>query len=230
MADLRQTIIRGGLELLFFTGAHLALKPLVGGVGAILTLHHVRPPRPDSLPAQPHPRSHAALSHPRGQTAAPLGRRRDQPRRDAPPPDRARFRPPLRLPHLRRRLSRQAAIRLSDPQARRDARSRSMCRPSFPDRLGELWWLALEAVIAKQRAHRACHRRREPHLRLRYRRGEARALRRALLVAAAPADRSRAARHRARSRRLLCGRHRRVLQGSVHGLAGDRRSSPPIRW
>ena len=47
MPSLKQTIIRGGLEGLYFTGAHVALKPLVGGVGAILTLHHVRPPRPD---------------------------------------------------------------------------------------------------------------------------------------------------------------------------------------
>src|SRR5271169_3108942 len=46
MAGLRQTTIRGGLESLYFTGAHWALKPLVGGVGAILTLHHVRPQRP----------------------------------------------------------------------------------------------------------------------------------------------------------------------------------------
>ena len=47
MAGLKQTIIRGGLESLYFSGAHLALRPFVGGVGAILTLHHVRPPRPD---------------------------------------------------------------------------------------------------------------------------------------------------------------------------------------
>ena len=46
MAGLRQTIIRGGLESLYFSGAHAALKPFVGGVGVILTLHHVRPPRP----------------------------------------------------------------------------------------------------------------------------------------------------------------------------------------
>jgi peptidoglycan/xylan/chitin deacetylase (PgdA/CDA1 family) len=46
MAGLKQTIIRGGLESLYFTGAHWALKPVVGGIGAILTLHHVRPPRP----------------------------------------------------------------------------------------------------------------------------------------------------------------------------------------
>ena len=47
MAGLKQTIIRGGLESLYFTGAHIALRPFVAGVGAILTLHHVRPPRPD---------------------------------------------------------------------------------------------------------------------------------------------------------------------------------------
>ena len=46
MAGLKQTIIRGGLESLYFTGAHIALRPFVRGVGAILTLHHVRPPRP----------------------------------------------------------------------------------------------------------------------------------------------------------------------------------------
>ncbi len=47
MAGLKQTIIRGGLETLYFTGAYIALRQFVGGVGAILTLHHVRPPRPD---------------------------------------------------------------------------------------------------------------------------------------------------------------------------------------
>ena len=47
VAGLKKTIIRGGLESLYFTGAHIAFRPFVGGVGAILTLHHVRPPRPD---------------------------------------------------------------------------------------------------------------------------------------------------------------------------------------
>src|SRR5436309_16095987 len=32
---------------MYFSGAHLAMRPFWGGVGAILTLHHVRPPRPD---------------------------------------------------------------------------------------------------------------------------------------------------------------------------------------
>ena len=43
---MKQTIIRTGLETLYFTGMHHFMRPLVGGVGAILTLHRVRPPRP----------------------------------------------------------------------------------------------------------------------------------------------------------------------------------------
>ena len=45
MSGLKKTIIRAGLETLYFSGAHVALRPLFQGVGAILTLHHVRPPR-----------------------------------------------------------------------------------------------------------------------------------------------------------------------------------------
>ena len=49
VAGLKKTIIRGGLETLYFSGLHLMTRPLLGGVGAILTLHHVRPPRPDAF-------------------------------------------------------------------------------------------------------------------------------------------------------------------------------------
>ena len=49
MASLRKTIIRGGLETLYFSGLHHLMRPLVGGVGVILTLHHVRPARPDAF-------------------------------------------------------------------------------------------------------------------------------------------------------------------------------------
>ena len=41
---------------------------------------------------------------------------------------------------------------------------------SFPDRAGELWWLTLEAVIARAQPHRAGDGRRGPPLRLRHRR------------------------------------------------------------
>lgn len=46
-----RTIIRTGLEALYFSGASAALGGLLGGVGAILTLHHVRPRLDD--PFQP---------------------------------------------------------------------------------------------------------------------------------------------------------------------------------
>ena len=46
---MKKTIIRTGLETAYFTGMHHWLRPLVGGVGAILTLHHVRPPRAEGF-------------------------------------------------------------------------------------------------------------------------------------------------------------------------------------
>lgn len=41
----KQAVIRTGLEALYFSGAHRLLRPFLGGIGAILTLHHVRPAR-----------------------------------------------------------------------------------------------------------------------------------------------------------------------------------------
>src|SRR5262249_32066684 len=45
MKQLRSTVIRAGLEALYFSGAHHLLRPLFAGVGAIFMLHHVRPRR-----------------------------------------------------------------------------------------------------------------------------------------------------------------------------------------
>ncbi|MGA7810985.1 polysaccharide deacetylase family protein [Bradyrhizobium sp.] len=45
MKHLRHTVIRAGLEALYFSGAHLLLRPIFAGVGAIFMLHHVRPCR-----------------------------------------------------------------------------------------------------------------------------------------------------------------------------------------
>jgi peptidoglycan/xylan/chitin deacetylase (PgdA/CDA1 family) len=45
MKQLRNTVIRAGLEALYFSGAHVLLRPIFSGVGAIFMLHHVRPPR-----------------------------------------------------------------------------------------------------------------------------------------------------------------------------------------
>jgi peptidoglycan/xylan/chitin deacetylase (PgdA/CDA1 family) len=43
MKQLRNTVIRAGLEALYFSGAHVLLRPIFSGVGAIFMLHHVRP-------------------------------------------------------------------------------------------------------------------------------------------------------------------------------------------
>ena len=49
MARLRDKVIRAGFEALYFSGAHAALGRFCGGVGTILTFHHVRPARPDEF-------------------------------------------------------------------------------------------------------------------------------------------------------------------------------------
>jgi peptidoglycan/xylan/chitin deacetylase (PgdA/CDA1 family) len=43
MKLIRHTVIRAGLEALYFSGAHVLLRPILSGVGTIFTLHHVRP-------------------------------------------------------------------------------------------------------------------------------------------------------------------------------------------
>jgi peptidoglycan/xylan/chitin deacetylase (PgdA/CDA1 family) len=43
MKQIRNTIIRAGLDALYFSGAHRVLRPFLGGVGTIFMLHNVRP-------------------------------------------------------------------------------------------------------------------------------------------------------------------------------------------
>src|ERR1700744_4722610 len=45
MKQFRNTVIRAGLEVLYFSGAHILLRPILSGVGAVFMLHHVRPGR-----------------------------------------------------------------------------------------------------------------------------------------------------------------------------------------
>ncbi|MFB9270110.1 polysaccharide deacetylase family protein [Bradyrhizobium erythrophlei] len=54
MKLLRNTVIRAGLEALYFSGAHVLLRPIFAGVGAIFMLHHVRPPRDDAFQPNHH--------------------------------------------------------------------------------------------------------------------------------------------------------------------------------
>jgi peptidoglycan/xylan/chitin deacetylase (PgdA/CDA1 family) len=45
MKRFRETFIRAGLGALYFTGAHVWLRPIFSGLGAVFTLHQVRPRR-----------------------------------------------------------------------------------------------------------------------------------------------------------------------------------------
>ncbi len=147
MAALKPTIVRGGLESLYFTGAHHLLRPLVGGVGAILTLHHVRPPRPGRF--QP---NRLLEITPRFFTRVVKDLRRSG--LDL-----------ISLDELHRRLiegdfSRRFVcltfddgyrdtLQVAYPILKEEGVPFAVyVATSFPDRLGELWWLALEAVIA----------------------------------------------------------------------------------
>ncbi len=148
MAGLKQTIIRGGLESLFFSGAHFALEPFVGGVGVILTLHHVRPPRPERF--QPNrllevtpwflARVVKLLRHSRVDVVS--------------------------LDEMHRRMTegdfRRRFVCLTFDDGYRDTLEHAYpilkeadmpfavyVPTAFPDRLGELWWLVLEAVIVR---------------------------------------------------------------------------------
>ena len=148
MAGFRQTIIRGGLESLYFTGAHLALKPLLQGVGAILTLHHVRPPRPDRF--QPNrlleitPRFLTrVVKYLRGSGLDLVSL--DEMHRRMIERDFSR-----RFVCLTFDDGYRDTMKWAYPILREGNVPFAVYVPtSFPDRLGELWWLALEAVIAR---------------------------------------------------------------------------------
>ena len=148
MKQLRNNVIRAGLEALYFSGAHHLLRPLLSGVGAIFMLHHVRPAREAPLPAQP-----ASRSHPR------------VPARELVPCALARI-DIVSMDELHERLvqtpfdRRFAAFTLDDgyrdnrefalPVLREfDAPLAVYVASDFAEGTGRLWWAALEAVIAK---------------------------------------------------------------------------------
>ena len=145
---MKQTIIRTGLETLYFSGLHHVMRPLVGGVGAILTLHHVRPPRPDAF--QP---NHLLEVTP--VFFERLLRRLKRSALDVISLDEMHAR--YIGGNFKRRF---VCITFDDgykdlkqwayPLLKKYEMPFALYIPtSFPDRLGELWWVALEAVIAK---------------------------------------------------------------------------------
>ena len=145
---MRSTIIRTGLETLYFSGAHLLMQPFFAGVGAILMLHHVRPGRTDEF--QPNQLLEVTPEF-LEQTVAWL---REQ-QIDI-----------VSLDEMRRRIEerdfcrRFACITLDDGYRdnkvwaypifkRYEAPFTIFVPTSFPERTGRLWWLTLELAIAR---------------------------------------------------------------------------------
>ncbi len=150
MTELKKTVIRGGLETLYFSAAHVLMRPFVAGVGAILTLHHVRPPRPDQF----QPNRLLEVSPSFLDDVVHYLRRADL---DI-----------VSLDEMYRRLTEQdfrrrfVCFTIDDgyrdtlhwayPLLKKHEVPFCLYIPtSFPDRLGELWWLALEAVVARNK-------------------------------------------------------------------------------
>jgi len=148
VSGLRYTLFRGALNAIYFSGAHWLLKPVVGGAGAILMLHNVRPARQDRF--QPNrllevtPRFFERVIKRLRKSKVDL----------------------ISLDEMHRRLVTgefpQRFVCITFDDGYRD--NREFAYPilkkhevpfaiyvatSFADRVGELWWLALEAVIAQ---------------------------------------------------------------------------------
>jgi peptidoglycan/xylan/chitin deacetylase (PgdA/CDA1 family) len=148
MSNLRNTVFRAGLESLYFSGVHRVLSPIYGGVGLIFTLHHVRPARKDRF--QPNRLLEITPQFLEG-TIKRLRRRGVD---------------LVSMNGLHRRLTEQdfsrrfAAFTFDDGYRdnlefalpileKHEVPFAQYIATSFPDRFGELWWVALERVVAK---------------------------------------------------------------------------------
>lgn len=148
MKMLRNTVIRAGLEALYFSGAHYLLRPIFAGVGAIFMLHHVRPSRDGEF----QPNSHLEVEPEFLRTMLAHLRALDV---DIVTMDEAHRR--LSERNFERRF---ACFTLDDgyrdnrdfalPVMREfDAPMTVYVTSDFADGTGRLWWVALERVIAK---------------------------------------------------------------------------------
>jgi peptidoglycan/xylan/chitin deacetylase (PgdA/CDA1 family) len=147
MKQLRNTVIRAGLEALYFTGAYHLLRPIFAGVGTIFMLHHVRPRRNNAFQPNHHLEVtpeflRATLAHLRALgidivSADEMSRRlteRDFARRFAcfTFDDGYRDNRDFALPVMREYDAPLTVYAASD----------------FAEGTGRLWWVALERVVA----------------------------------------------------------------------------------
>lgn len=148
MAGLKYAAYRAALEGMYLTGAHRVLRPVFGGIGAILTFHRVQPAtgaafQPNEILEVEVTFLDRLVQHLRSQGFDLVS-----------------------IDEVRRRLIEQdfsrkfVAFTFDDGYRdnmeyawpvlqRHEVPFALYIATSFPDRLGELWWVALERVVAK---------------------------------------------------------------------------------
>jgi peptidoglycan/xylan/chitin deacetylase (PgdA/CDA1 family) len=148
MKQFRNNVIRAGLEALYFTGAHVLLRPIFAGVGGIFMLHHVRPRRERAF--QPNHHLEITPEFLRAMLAHLRARDIDIVTIDE-----------MHQRLVRRDFSRRFACFTFDdgyrdnrdfalPVMREfDAPLTVYVASDFAEGCGRLWWVALEMVIAK---------------------------------------------------------------------------------
>jgi peptidoglycan/xylan/chitin deacetylase (PgdA/CDA1 family) len=151
MKQFRNAVIRAGLGALYFSGAHVLLRPIFSGVGAIFMLHHVRPHRHGDFQPNRHlevtPQFlHEMLAHLRSRGVDIIGMEEVHQRL------------------IERDFSRRFASFTFDdgyrdnrdfalPVMRQfDAPFTLYVTSDFAAGIGRLWWTALELVVAKANA------------------------------------------------------------------------------
>ena len=145
---MKSTIIRGGFETLYFSGLYHVMRPFVGGLGVILTLHHVRPQRPDRF--QPSRLLEVSPEFFENLLRLLRGTRRDLISLDEMYRRLLAGEPPRPFACVTFDDGYRDVLRYAYPLLKRyDVPFALYIPTSFPDRLGELWWVALEAVIAR---------------------------------------------------------------------------------
>lgn len=145
--NLRTAGIRMGLEALYFTGAWKVFGPLSSGIGTIFTMHHVRPARADAF--QPNALLEIEPAYLETLIEYLRYKKVDM----------------VSLVEARRRLREQdyekrfVCFTLDDGYRdnlefaypifkKHDVPAALFIATSFPDKLGLLWWVALERAIA----------------------------------------------------------------------------------
>ncbi len=147
MKQLRNTLIRAGFDAISVSGLHHVLRPVLGGVGIIFMLHHVRPACP--VPFQPNRHLEVTPAFLR-QTLAHLTRQNID---------------IVTLDEAHRRLTQQDFARrfacFTADDGYRDNRDHALpvmrdygapltvyVATDFAQGTGRLWWIALERTIA----------------------------------------------------------------------------------